>query len=94
MTMSFSHHSEKADLVRRFMNHVDGIARREWPEGRLGADDEGLLAFAVAADPARQTIHVVFPKPVKSLAMSADDAAKLCELLGDKLLELRGITPI
>ena len=53
--MSFDHHSEKmrsVDEIRnkaRLLDQMIGRARREYPAGRMGADDDGLLSYAVAA---------------------------------------------
>jgi hypothetical protein len=50
--MASQHHgdSEQSRLIKRFLDQANGQAKRAYPNGRVGADDEGELAYAIAAD--------------------------------------------
>ncbi len=87
--MGASHHNpEEQGFLKRFLSQTDGTAKREYPKGRLGADDEGAVAFMVAADPNTKRILIDFGKPVHSLGMTAHEANGLVNLLLQKILEL------
>jgi hypothetical protein len=47
----------------------------EYPDGKLNKDDEGAVAMAVSVDSHR--VRLEFPKPVKWIACTADEAAEL-----------------
>jgi hypothetical protein len=84
--MSTGHHGGDAkkhldEVIRRFVSQGDGSAPREYPDGRMGADDEGALAFAVGTDARHGTVVVNFNKPVAWFGMSPDDAVRLASLL-------------
>lgn len=88
--MSAAHHGDEEELRRQselmeiFRRQGERPIRREYPEGRIGADDEGQLAFLVGADPNTNLVRLEFNKPVKWMAMSAQDAVKLAEMLISK----------
>ncbi len=81
---------QMSDAVRRLIDQAHGRAVREYPEGRMGAGDDGALAFAVAADPRHQTVVVTFGKPVAWFGMGAADARRLAAMLVEKAEELGG----
>lgn len=83
---------EIAELRKRFLQQIDGTAKREYPNGRMGADDDGALVYAVAVDRRHRTIVIRFGKPVEWMGLDIEAAEKLRDALTDKLLELRGIT--
>ena len=90
--MATQHHGdEQSRLMKRFVEQLDGKPNRAYPNGRVGADDEGELAFAIAADPRHQIIRIEFNKPVDWLGLDKDSAEKLRDALTEKLMELRGI---
>ncbi len=93
--MSVSHHGDgerqMSEALRLFMEQAAGTARRQYPEGRMGAGDDGALAFAVAADRRHGTVVVNFTKPVAWLGMSAADARRMAELLLSKAAELDAV---
>ncbi len=87
--MSVSHHGDDAEAIKRFMDQMNGTARRSYPAGRMGAKDDGELAYAVAADPAHGTVIIRFGKPVEWIAMSAKDVEQLREKLLEKVVALQ-----
>ena len=96
--MATPHHGskeqrEQMEIAKRFLDQLEGKAKRAYPNGRVSGDDEGELAFAIAADPKHQIIRIEFNKPVDWLGLDRDSAEKLRDLLTEKLMELRGIVP-
>jgi hypothetical protein len=67
-------------------------ATGRFPEGKYSEHDEGEIQFAVAADASCGKVFVEFGKPVRSLGMTAEQAASLGEMLIKKSLECRGIS--
>jgi len=72
------------DILSRFAGQGDGTARRAYPEGRLGAHDEGELAYAVGVDERHGVVLINFNKPVSWLGLGPDDAVTLAQCLLDK----------
>lgn len=93
--MAMQHHGEGSEeqnrLIKRFLEQANGKSNRAYPNGRVGADDEGELAYAIAADPRHQIIRIEFNKPVDWLGLDKQSAEALRDMLSEKLLELRGI---
>lgn len=92
--MTLPHHNspEEEQARRRLLNQFLGHSQRQWPQGRTGGDDDGELAFAIAADPRHGIIRIVFGKPVEWIGLDREAAEKLIDSLREKLFELRGIT--
>lgn len=95
--MSVSHHGPERDpgqdqrtreVMQRFMDQVDGRAKRRYEHGRLKAEDDGALAMAIAADHEHQRIIIDFGKPVNWLGLRVEDAHGLINLLSEKIREL------
>lgn len=97
--MSTSHHGgyrepdrpdqlEIANLVKRFHDQVEGKAKREYQAGRISPDDDGTLAYAVAADPEKKKIVIRFGKPVEWIGFNASDVNQLINILKEKLAEI------
>jgi len=84
--MSAPHHGDgkQSEAMQRFIDQVERRAKREYTNGRLGASDDGSLAMAVAADPARGLVRVDFGKPVEWFALPAQQAVALAQLLIEK----------
>ncbi len=93
--MSLEHHGDnlrgESEVIKRFRDQLQGKALRKWPEGRLGACDDGELSYAIAADPKSGVIKIDFGKPVTWIGLSLDAANQLRDILSEKILELRGI---
>ena len=91
--MSLQHHSEgmspemrklfedEQASRQRFQDQVDRRAKRTFSEGRLGAMDDGDLAFAIGADKDTQTVRIDFGKPVEWIAMNPQQAVELAQCL-------------
>lgn len=99
--MSVQHHgaspfseqpTEKLSIMKKFLEQVEGRARREYPQGKLGCDDLGSLAVAMAADPKAGVIRIDFGKPVEWIGLRLEDAEALRDMLTEKMMELRGIS--
>lgn len=93
--MASSHHGEPSQpspeqeaLMRRFIDQVDGKAKREYTHGRIGGEDLGTLAIAVAADKAHGTVILRFGKPVEWIGLSPKDVAGLVKMLIEKAREV------
>jgi hypothetical protein len=68
---------ENADL-KRLVDQLQGNAlRREYPEGRLGADDDGALSVGVGCDKDRGVVIIFFGKPIKWIGLSPKDVANM-----------------
>jgi hypothetical protein len=59
-----------------------------FPFGRLGADDDGELAVAMAADPQHGVIRIHFGTPVEWVALPAGVARAFGQALIEKADEL------
>lgn len=95
--MSTSHHGdgrEQDQIRQRFIDQVLGAGRREYPGGRMGAEDDGALSFAVAADKRHGTVVIHFGKPVTWIGLRKEDCERLVAMLEEKMMELRGIVPV
>ena len=91
--MSASHHGDKSGLMRRFIEQSTGTAKREWSAGRMGAEDDGDLAYAMATDTRKGVIIMRFGKPVEWLGLGIREAEELRDQLTERLMELRGVAP-
>jgi len=94
--MSCEHHGDNLhgdpELVKLFRDQLRGEAVRKWPGGRMGGDDDGQLAYAIATDKPRGAIMIKFPKQVEWLGLDVQSATTLRDQLTERILELRGIT--
>lgn len=85
--MATSHHGQPAgnepedETIKRLLAQLEGTARREYPQGRMGAEDDGALSYAVTADKDRGVVVIRFGKPVEWIGLAPADVAKLVEVL-------------
>lgn len=87
--MSIEHHSpEDAANRKRLIDEIFGHAQRKWPDGRISGDDDGVTAYAIAADPANRIVRIQFTKPMLWLGLDVKSARQLRDALDDKLSEL------
>ena len=92
--MATSHHGDPAsggpqnEIMKRFLAQLEGTARREYPHGRMGADDEGALSYAVAADREHGTVVIRFGKPVEWIGLHPADVAALVKVLVKRAREI------
>lgn len=93
--MSAQHHGDDLkgnhELVRLFRDQQRGESVRRWPGGRMGGDDDGQLAYAIATDKPHGAIIIKFPKPVEWIGLGIEEAKQLREQLTERILALRGI---
>jgi len=91
-----SHHAEYVDdngaiaeNLRRLLGQTEKElgATGQFPDGKIGKEDEGEIMFAVAADKKRGLVHVDFGKPVQWLALTVKQAADLGQALNAKARE-------
>lgn len=96
--MGLSHHGdgrserELHELRKRFLEQVAGNAKREWSAGRMGAEDDGALSYAMATDSRHGVIVMRFGKPVEWIGLGITEAEQLRDQLTERLMELRGVT--
>ena len=94
--MSCEHHGDNLrgdqEIVKLFRDQQKGEAVRRWPGGRMGGDDDGELAYAIATDKKHGAILLQFPKPCEWIGLDVESATKLRDQLSDRIFELRGIT--
>lgn len=90
--MSASHHSgNQSELVKRFLEQINGTARRQYPAGRMGAEDDGQLSYAMANDDKHQTIVIRFGKPIEWVGLGLTEAVELRDQLTERIAALRGV---
>lgn len=92
--MSMNHHGQNepnSELMKMFMEQATGTAKRQFPGGRMGAEDDGALAYAIATDDRHRTIVIRFPKPVDWIGLDMKAAEELRDQLTERLLSLRGV---
>lgn len=92
--MAASHHGGAHDrdpaqdaLMKRFLEQCERRAKREYPQGRVGATDDGALALAVTADKPHGIVRIDFGKPVEWLGLPPNEAVALAQLLIRKARE-------
>lgn len=94
--MSLEHHGDNLhgdpELVKRFRDQKRGAAVRRWPDGRMGGDDDGELAFAIATDKRQGAILIDFGKEVSWIGLDVESATRLRDELTERIMELCGIT--
>ena len=88
--MSAQHHGDEK-FKDQFLREMMGMQARAYPHGRMGADDDGAMTYAIAADPKRGVIRIAFPKPTAWIGLDRASAEQLRDALTEKILELRGI---
>lgn len=74
-----SHHGNNPPEIQRALSEAMKTLLGEHPDGRLNAQDEGALAFAVGVESGRVVLR--FPKPVAWVGMTGDEALELAQLL-------------
>lgn len=89
--MSCSHHQsmEEVEAQKRLVDQIMGRAQTEFSEGRLHKQDEGELAFAVAADPENNVVLIHFGKPVAWVGMNRKQAEGFRDLLTEHISKIK-----
>lgn len=74
--------NEKVDeLAKRFDDERAGTAQREYPDGRISADDDGSLTFKIGADPDKDVVVIEYSKPTAWVGMHPQQAIELAQAL-------------
>lgn len=89
--MSLAHHGGESGVIEKLRQELDaahrlcdqyqGQAKRQYPHGRVSADDDGELAFRIAADAEKQIVIVDFGKPVDWIGFPPQQAIELAQML-------------
>jgi hypothetical protein len=83
-----SHEQTQSELMQRFLSQVEKRVKREYPNGRVGATDDGALAIAVTADAAKGIVVIDFGKQVDWIGLPPSEVAALCSLLMRRAREI------
>ncbi len=73
--------AEKSELLKRFDDERAGTAKREYPDGRIAADDDGSLTFKIGADADKGVIVIEYSKPTAWVGMHPQQAIELAQAL-------------
>jgi hypothetical protein len=88
------HGSEIPESMRRLLAGLPQAgATGRYPHGQLNRDDQGEIQIAVAADAAKGVVILDFGKPTTWVGFTAEEASSLADMLHQKALLLRGISP-
>lgn len=91
--MSLQHHGspeEQLAIQRRFLEQITGTAKRDYPAGRMGADDDGTLSYAIANDDRHRVIVIRFGKAVEWIGLGVEDAERLRDELTERIMAMKG----
>lgn len=90
--MSASHHGEgqnpDTEVMKRFLEQVENRAKRLYPQGRVSAEDDGELAFAISADRDKKIVVIDFGKNVNWIGLPPEQAVQLAQMLINKAREV------
>jgi hypothetical protein len=81
-----SHHSEHSELLKRFGAEMERRARRRWPDGRAGPEDDGETVYGIAHDQEHHIVRLEFSKPMDWLGLDVKAATELRNRLNEFLL--------
>lgn len=84
-------HGEADELRKRFLDQLNGTAKRKYEQGRMGADDDGALSYAITNDDRHGVIVIRFGKPVEWIGLGVKEATELRDQLTERIMALRGI---
>ncbi len=94
--MSATHHGatpgeptdEQKRIMQRFIDQINGEARRQYSAGRIAPDDDGDLSLAVAADPKKKIVAIHFGKSVTWIGLGEKELTAFINLLIQKRREI------
>jgi hypothetical protein len=94
--MATSHHGgetprpspEVEKILQRLSDQIDQKGKREYSRGRIGPDDDGDIAMAVAADHKHGVVILNFGKLVSWIGLPPTEVDQLCAMLKEKSREL------
>lgn len=67
---------------------------RKYPQGRIGADDEGECEMAVTLDLRHKVIRIVFKKPIDWIGLDLETARALRDKLSEHIETLEHVRVI
>ena len=85
--MATSHHGQAAsdeseqETYKRLLSQLESTSRRAYPRGRMGAEDDGALSYAIASDKDAGTVVIRFGKPVEWIGLAPADVERLIQAL-------------
>ena len=68
-----------------FLAQLAGTAKAQFSQPPISPNDEGDLAFLMAADQEHNVVRLRFSKPVEWLALEPDQAREFAQLILDKV---------
>ena len=77
------------EMKERFVQQLMGQAKRAYPQGRISAEDDGVLAVAISTDHKHKRIIMHFGKMLSWVALDINTTEMLLEHLALKLKELK-----
>jgi len=83
---------EQNQLKDRFVEQTTGVYDRKFPDGRMGASDDGELTYAIANDDKHRTIVIKFAHPTEWIGLDVKAATDLRDQLTERIMAVRGIT--
>jgi hypothetical protein len=84
--------ADQSQLVKRFMEQSTGSYDRKFPNGRIGAEDDGELTYAITNDDRKRVIVIKFAHPTEWIGLDVKAATELRDQLTERIFALRGIT--
>ncbi len=81
-------HAQDEAARKRFADDLAGISKRAYPNGRVGPDDDGESAVAMAFDPVHDVIKVMFPVPTNWFALDYESAVHFRDMLGEQMKKM------
>ena len=82
---------EDAKMFQRYLEQSKGSYQRSFPDGRISAEDDGELTFAIATDVSKGVIIIKFAHPTDWIGLDRKTAEMLRDQLTERLHKLRGI---
>ena len=83
--------ADRTRLMERFMEQSTGAYQRKFPDGRIGAEDDGELTYAIANDDRKRVIVIRFAHPTEWIGLDVKAATELRDQLTERIMALRGI---
>lgn len=95
--MGVQHHGEEdlnrqMEFIKRFKEQAEEKYRRQFPDGRINAEDDGDLTYVITTDDRHRTIVIKFAHPTEWIGLNVQAATELRDQLTERILALRGIT--
>lgn len=79
---------KEREIINRYKDQIKGTAKREYPEGRHGPEDDGALVIAITADKKHGTVIISFGKPVEWIGLEPAYVKELVAFLKKQANEI------